>query len=68
MKDEDSFGLTSQDLKNQKIKAIFLTIKNFLVLIGPTIIRWINILIYYAIKFIKAVVVSVIRMILGKEV
>ena len=68
MEEDVSFGLTDQDLKNQKTKTIFLTIKNFLDLIGPTVIRWINILIYYTIKFIRSVVVSVIKMILGKEV
>ncbi|OGH16449.1 MAG: hypothetical protein A3C30_04635 [Candidatus Levybacteria bacterium RIFCSPHIGHO2_02_FULL_40_18] len=66
--EEVSFGLTDQDLKNQKLKSISSTIKNFLTLIGPTVIRWVNIIIYYVIKFIRAVVVNVIRMILGKEV
>ena len=68
MEDEVSFGLTSQDLKNQKIKSIFLTIKNFFMLIGPTIIRWINIIIYYVIKLIRAFVTSIIKMVLGKDV
>lgn len=68
MEEDVNFGLTDQDLKNRKVKSIFLTIKNFLMLIGPTIIRWINIIIYYVIKLIRAFVVSVIRMILGKEI
>ncbi len=68
MEDDVNFGLTRQDLKGQKIKSIFQTIKNFLELIGPTVIRWINIIIYYTIKFLRAVVVNVIRMILGKEI
>ena len=68
MNDDVSFGMTEQDLKNQKVKSIFQTVKNFFDLIGPTVIRWISILIYYTIKFIRSVVVNVIRMILGKEI
>ena len=68
MEEDVNFGLSEQELKNQKTKTILLTIKNFLGLIGPTVIRWINILIYYTVKFIRSVVVSVIRMVLGKEV
>lgn len=68
MDNDISFGLTDQDLKNQKTKTIFLTIRNFFEMVGPTVIRWINVIIYHIIKFIRAFVVSVIRMILGKEV
>ncbi|OGH17681.1 MAG: hypothetical protein A2868_01900 [Candidatus Levybacteria bacterium RIFCSPHIGHO2_01_FULL_40_15b] len=68
MENDVNFGLTEEDLKNQKTKTIFLTIKNFLALIGPTVIRWVNIIVYYIIKFIRASVLSIIRMILGKEV
>lgn len=68
MENDASFGLTEQELKNQKVKSIFLTIKNFLMLIGPTIVRWISIIIYYTIKFIRSVIVSIIKMIMGKEV
>jgi len=68
MEEDVSFGLTDQDLKNQKTKTIFLTIRNFFEMVGPTVIRWINIIIYYIIKFIRAFITSVIRMILGKEV
>ena len=68
MEEDVSFGLTDQDLKNQKTKTIFLTIRNFFEMVGPTVIRWINVIIYYIIKFIRAFITSVIRMILGKEV
>lgn len=68
MENDVSFGLTDQDLKNQKTKTIFLTIRNFFEMVGPTVIRRINVIIYYIIKFIRAFVVSVIRMILGKEI
>lgn len=68
MENDVNFGLAEQELKDQKVKSIFQTIKNFFELIGPTVIRWINIIVYYIIKFIRAVVVSVIKMTLGKEV
>lgn len=68
MDNDVSFGLTDQDLKNNKIKNILTTIKNFFSMIAPTVIRFLNIIIYYIIKFIKSIAITVYKMILGKEV
>ncbi len=68
MEDNITFGLTEQDLKNQKIKRVSSTIKNILLMIGPTLIMRLNIIIYYILKFIRSIVGVSIRMIMGKEV
>lgn len=68
MEDESQFGLNEQDLKDQKVKTIFLTVRNFFEKIGPTVVRLVNVTLYYIIKLIRSIVVSAIRMVMGKEV
>lgn len=64
----EDFGLTQEDVKNYKVKSFWERIKYYLAKIAPTIIKILNSIIYYTLKFIKSFVKSVVRMILGKEV
>lgn len=62
------FGMTEQDVKNYKYQSFLGKIRYYAAAITPAAIRILNAVIYYSLKFIKAVVVSTIRMIMGKEV
>ncbi|HVT00894.1 MAG TPA: hypothetical protein VHE53_01505 [Patescibacteria group bacterium] len=58
----DEFGLTEQDIKNNKYKSILRTIGFYFSKIAPTLEKILNGIIYYTIKFIKAFVGSLLRM------
>ncbi len=65
---QDSFGMTQEDIQNLKIKSFWERIKYYLAKIEPTIVKILNTIFYWTLKFIKSFVASVIRMILGKEI
>lgn len=65
---QDSFGLTNEEVRGYEIKSFWGKIKYYLAKIEPAFVKILNTLIYWTLKFIKYFVTSVIRMILGKEV
>ncbi len=64
----EDFGMSEQDVKNYKLQSIWNKVKYFFAQISPAISKILNAFIYYSIKFVKAVVIGVFRMITGKEV
>ena len=63
----ESFGMTEKDYKNSRISGILQSIKIFFLKIEPTIVKILNISIYYLLKFIKGFVKTSFDMIRGKE-
>lgn len=61
----DTFGMTEEDLKNQKVKNFFATAKYYFQKIEPAVVKVLNVTIYYLIKFVKAFVSSAFQMIKG---
>lgn len=62
------FGMSSADVDNYKRRAFFGKIKYYFSSMEPAIIKILNAIIYYTLRFLKALVGSAIRMVLGKEV
>lgn len=62
---QENFGMTEQDIQKNKVRNILEIIKNYLVLIWPTISKILNTTIYYLIKFIKSFVKQSVEMIKG---
>ena len=68
LEETEQFGMSSADVDKYKRRAFFGKIKYYFLSITPAIIKILNATIYYTLRFLKALVTSVIRMILGKEV
>lgn len=62
------FGMTEEDIKNYKLKTFLGRIKYYLLAIEPAVVKILSLIIYYSVRFTKAVVFAIFRMILGKEV
>ncbi len=62
---QENFGMTEQDIQRNKVKNILQIIKNYLVLIWPTISKILSTTIYYLIKFIKSFIKQSVEMIKG---
>ena len=65
--DNTQFGMSSADVDNYKRRAFFGKIKYYFSLIEPAIVKILNAIIYYTLRFLKALVGSVIRMVMGKD-
>ncbi len=68
MENNDQFGMSSADVDNYKRRAFFGKIKYYFSSIEPAIVKILNGIIYYTLRFLKALVGSLIRMVLGKEI
>jgi hypothetical protein len=64
----EQFGMNQADVSNYKRGAFFSKVKYYFLSIEPAIVKILNATIYYTLKFLKALVGSVIRMVMGKEV
>ncbi|OGH12677.1 MAG: hypothetical protein A2776_01825 [Candidatus Levybacteria bacterium RIFCSPHIGHO2_01_FULL_40_10] len=62
------FGMTQEEVKNYQVRNFFGRVKYYLALLEPALVKIFNALIYSLIKFLKAFVGGMIKMILGKEV
>lgn len=63
----EQFGMTEQDINNNKFKNVLNNIKLFFQKIEPTLIRIFNISVYYFIKFIKSFATEAFKMIKGGQ-
>ncbi len=60
-----SFGLTERDIKSERAKTFFGSIKNFFLLLWPAFVKILNVIIYYILKFIKSFFKTAFEMIKG---
>ncbi|HVZ67272.1 MAG TPA: hypothetical protein VG917_03350 [Patescibacteria group bacterium] len=58
----DQFGMTEEDIKNYKYRNFLGRVNYYFSLIAPTLIKILNGILYYTIKFLKAFVGSLLRM------
>lgn len=66
--ENNNFGMTEQEINTYKRQTLILKVKLFLENIAPAIVKIISVLLYYLTRFIKALVSTIFKMILGKEV
>ena len=59
----EDFGMSNEEIKSYKYKSVFNQISYYFSKIAPTLIKILNGIIYYSIKFIKSVVTSMINMV-----
>ena len=64
----EQFGMNQADVDSYKRGAFFSKIKYYFLSIEPAIVKILNAIIYYTLKFLKALVGTIIRMVMGKEV
>lgn len=62
------FGMTEDEVKNYQVRSFFGKVKYYLALAEPALVKIFNALIYSLIKFLKAFIGGIFKMILGKEV
>ncbi|KKR24555.1 MAG: hypothetical protein UT56_C0013G0008 [Candidatus Levybacteria bacterium GW2011_GWB1_39_7] len=63
--ESEGFGMTSDDFKNQKIKSIIGSIKYYLSIIGPALIKVLDGVIYLFLKIIKSFFKTFLEMVKG---
>lgn len=66
--ENNNFGMTEQEVSAYKRQALILKVKLFLENIAPAVVKIISVLLYYLTRFVKALVSTIFKMILGKEV
>lgn len=64
----NEFGMSSEELKSYKRSAFLGRIKYYFSAIEPAFVKILNAFLYYTIRFLKAFVTAIVRMVMGKEV
>lgn len=63
--ESEGFGMTSNDLKNQKLKSIIDSIKYYLSIAGPWLIKFLSAILYLILKIIRSFFKTFFEMIKG---
>jgi len=63
----NNFGIT-EEAASIKRGEIITKVKNFFIQITPAVVKVLSNIIYYTVRFTKAFVSSIFRMVMGKEI